>query len=85
MHYIHSPDQGRSPISRGPMKSLLMNGKQYIRNFGDGSEELYDFASDPGELRDLSHAAEGRGDLEQSRRILEQYLSKSDALNVTDD
>lgn len=35
------------------MKSLVAGGFHYIRN-GDGREELYDFASDPDETRDLS-------------------------------
>jgi len=69
------PDQGRSPISNGPMKSLIVNGKQYIRNLGDGSEEFYDFARDPGETRDLSQVVECQEDLRQSRNSLRILLS----------
>ena len=35
-------------------------GKVYIRN-KDGSEELYDHATDPAESRDLSKSSEGAG------------------------
>lgn len=43
------------PNTAGPMQSLFAEGLHYIRN-GDGSEELYDVAADPGEERDLVEA-----------------------------
>jgi arylsulfatase A-like enzyme len=46
------PNGGRSPICRGPMKSVLLGGMKYIRN-GDGDEELYDLRQDPGETNNL--------------------------------
>ena len=52
-----SPNQGRSPIFRGSMKAVIADGKAYIRN-GDGVEELYDLASDPGESHDLAGSPE---------------------------
>jgi arylsulfatase A-like enzyme len=70
-------DQGRSPVSEGPMKALVINGKQYIRNYGNGSEELYDFACDPEELHDLSQVAKSQEDLKGFRRFLEEILSSS--------
>jgi arylsulfatase A-like enzyme len=69
------PDHGRSPVSEGPMKALVLGGKQYIKNYGSGVEELYDFFLDPGEVSDLAHAAEFQYDLQQSRRALAQLLS----------
>jgi arylsulfatase A-like enzyme len=39
-----------TPISRGPMKSLILDGSRLIRN-GDGVNELYDFESDTLEAR----------------------------------
>src|SRR5207248_3119055 len=41
-------NQGREPVANGPMKSLVGWGMHYIRA-GDGTEELYDLASDPEE------------------------------------
>jgi arylsulfatase A-like enzyme len=40
------------PISKGNMKSLFLDGLQYIKN-GDGSEELYKYEYDPMEQRNL--------------------------------
>jgi hypothetical protein len=69
------PDNGRSPVSEGPMKALVLGGKQYIKNYGSGVEELYDFFSDPGEVSDLAQAAEFQDELQQSRRALAHLLS----------
>ena len=33
-------NQGREPVARGPMKSLVAEGMHYIRR-ADGIEELY--------------------------------------------
>ncbi len=49
------PNRGRSPARRGPMTSLVAWGHHYVRN-GDGREELFDLAADPGEARDLAPA-----------------------------
>jgi arylsulfatase A-like enzyme len=43
----------RAPAWRGPMQSLVADGKAYIRN-ADGRAELYDILSDPAETRDLA-------------------------------
>jgi arylsulfatase A-like enzyme len=40
------------PASRGDMKSLVVGSKHYIR-ISDGTEELYDLETDPGETRNL--------------------------------
>ena len=48
------PSQGRSPASRGPLVSLAEGDFVYIRNEGDGSEELFNERDDPLELRNLS-------------------------------
>lgn len=34
------------PARKGRMRSVVMNGHQYIRNYGDGREELYDLTVD---------------------------------------
>jgi arylsulfatase A-like enzyme len=46
----NDPSHGRSPARRGPLVSLAEGDLVYIRNEGDGSEELYDERDDPREL-----------------------------------
>jgi arylsulfatase A-like enzyme len=45
-----NPNQGRSPASRGPLISLALGDFVYIRNEGDGNEELFNQREDPNEL-----------------------------------
>ena len=45
------PNQGRSPATRGPMIALAEGDFVYIRNEGDGAEELFNERDDPHELR----------------------------------
>ena len=59
-----------TPIARGPMKSVLLNGYRLIRN-GDGQLELYDFARDTMELTDLSKDSSHQAVRDQSMRALE--------------
>jgi arylsulfatase A-like enzyme len=63
----------RYPISKGPMQSLVAEGRHYIRN-GDGREELYDLESDPWESRDLAGSAEDRSTLDRFRTDLARVL-----------
>ena len=49
------PNQGRSPVYRGPLISLALGDLVYIRNEGDGSEELFNQREDPDELSNLAH------------------------------
>lgn len=49
----HPPCHGRSPVARGPMRCVRQGDLKYIRN-GDGAEELYDVARDPGESANLA-------------------------------
>ena len=44
------PNQGRSPAHRGPLVSLAEGDFVYIRNEGDGAEELFNEREDPREL-----------------------------------
>ena len=46
-------NQGREPVAKGPMKSLIAEGKHYIRS-ADGHEELYLLGSDPEEQNNLA-------------------------------
>jgi arylsulfatase A-like enzyme len=50
------PNQGRSTGHRGPLVSLSDGDLVYIRNEGDGSEELYDERGDPRELANCAHS-----------------------------
>jgi arylsulfatase A-like enzyme len=54
-----SPNIRWPPALRGPMQAVVADGKIYIRN-GDGVEELYNIATDPAEVHDLSGSADGR-------------------------
>lgn len=60
---------GRSPIFRGAMKSVVWNGYKLIQN-GDGIDEVYHLATDPGETRDLA-ATISPALLEQLHSVLE--------------
>jgi arylsulfatase A-like enzyme len=46
----YDPNQGRSPIHRGALASLADGDYVYIRNEGDGSEELFNERNDPNEF-----------------------------------
>lgn len=59
------------PASRGDMYALAMDGYHYIRNEGDGSEELYDLVRDPLELRDLVRSPDGIRMLPELRLALQ--------------
>ena len=61
------------------MHSVLSQGRQYIRN-GDGSEELYDLASDPDEHRDLvrSPDSNSRDDLARARAELRRLTTQGE-------
>jgi arylsulfatase A-like enzyme len=63
------------PVSKGDMKSVLFDGRRYIRN-GDGSEELYDFHADAWETRNLASAPENRNVMERFRAIVAEGTSR---------
>jgi hypothetical protein len=46
----NNPNQGRSPAYRGPLVSVAEGDLVYIRNEGDGGEEVFDAREDPREL-----------------------------------
>jgi hypothetical protein len=47
-------EQGSMPASRGALVSLAEGGFVYIRNEGDGLEELFNERDDPDELKNLA-------------------------------
>jgi arylsulfatase A-like enzyme len=65
------PNQGRSPASRGPLTSLAEDGFVYIRNEGDGSEQLFNERDDPREIDDRARFESMRPVLERFRRRLD--------------
>jgi len=69
------PNQGRSPVNKGSMRSLVMDRWHYIRN-GDGHEELYDFDTDPREEHDLATSPE-------QHEVLESLRAHAARLSVT--
>ncbi|MFQ5746599.1 MAG: sulfatase [Gemmatimonadota bacterium] len=62
------------PIALGDMESLVDGDLHYIRN-GDGSEELYDMAADPDELRDLTPRGTHETELARFRVALRRILA----------
>ena len=67
------PNQGRSPASRGPLISLAEADFVYIRNEGDGSEQLFNERDDPHEFDD-------RARLESMRPVLERFRRRLGAI-----
>jgi arylsulfatase A-like enzyme len=63
------------PASRGDLVSIAFNGWRYIRNQGDGSEELYDFDNDLLERWNLVGT-------DQGDRLLPQYRAALTALGL---
>ena len=66
------PSQGRSPASRGSLVSLAEGDYVYIRNEGDGREQLFDERADPDERVNLAKVAAMHPRLERLRRRLDQ-------------
>jgi arylsulfatase A-like enzyme len=66
------PNRGRSPGWRGPLISVAEGDFVYIRNRGDGTEELYNQREDPGELKNLSRVAAMQPLFERLRRRLDE-------------
>jgi arylsulfatase A-like enzyme len=58
------------PVSKGAMVGLFQGGFHYVKNLGDGTEELFDYRTDPFEQRDLSEDDESRLVLERFREAL---------------
>lgn len=58
------------PVSRGDLYSIAFGGWRYMRNEGDGTEELYDFDNDVLERWNLVGTPEGNQLLERYRSVL---------------
>jgi arylsulfatase A-like enzyme len=66
------PSKGRSPAAKGPLVSLARDNYVYIRNEGDGREQLYDESADPRELNDLAGDAGLQPVLQRLRERLDR-------------
>jgi arylsulfatase A-like enzyme len=66
------PSQGRSPAARGSLVSLAEGDYVYIRNEGDGREQLFQESDDPGEQVNLAKVAAMHPRLVRLRRRLDQ-------------
>ncbi len=64
----YNPNQGRSPSHRGPLAALAHGDYVYIRNEGDGSEELFNRRDDPNELDNRARFEATRAVKERLRR-----------------
>ena len=70
---MSAPNQGRSPVFRGPMKAVSTGKHVYIRN-GDGKEELFDVEADPRQSRNLAGLPQVQSVLDQVRADIERLL-----------
>jgi arylsulfatase A-like enzyme len=70
------PNQGRSPAARGPLISLAEGGFVYIRNRGDGTEELFNERDDPRELTNQARVEAMKPVLEGFRERLNQLKAQ---------
>ncbi len=68
-----APNQGRSPVFRGPMKAVAAGKYVYVRN-GDGQEELFDVEADPMQLRNQAGLRQVESILVQARLHLDRLL-----------
>jgi arylsulfatase A-like enzyme len=72
LRQVVSRNPHRPPAWRGPMQSLVLDGKAYIRN-ADGRPELYDYRDDPTDSRDLAGSPELAPVLDRLRGVLESW------------
>ncbi len=70
------PNHGRSPASRGPLISIADGDFVYIRNKGDGTEELFNEREDPRELTNQARSASFQPVLQRFRYRLSQIQDR---------
>jgi arylsulfatase A-like enzyme len=66
------------PVSRGDLNSIAFDGLRYIRNEGDGGEELYDFEHDVLERWNLLESDSGRRIVPRYRAALAAVTGRAD-------
>ena len=70
------PNQGRSPAAQGPLVSLAKGDFVYIRNEGDGREQLFNERIDPQEIDDRSR-------FELMQPVLAEFRNRLDLIRRT--
>jgi arylsulfatase A-like enzyme len=70
------PNQGRSPAHRGPMVSLAAGEFAYIRNEGDGDEQLFNERVDPREADNRVRSPATKSVLARFQACLDQLRAK---------
>jgi arylsulfatase A-like enzyme len=75
------PNHGRSPVQRGPLVSVAEGGLVYIKNEGDGTEELFDELDDPGELTNLALTPGSRAAVQRFQARLARLRAGSSGTN----
>jgi arylsulfatase A-like enzyme len=70
------PSRGRSPAMRGSLVSLSEGDYVYIRNEGDGREQLFHEGSDPDESVNLAKSAAMQPQLVRLRQRLDQMRGR---------
>jgi arylsulfatase A-like enzyme len=70
------------PVSRGALSSVAFDGWRYIRNGGDGTEELYDFEHDLLERWNLVDSDSGRRVLPRYRAALAAMMAPARGAEV---
>jgi hypothetical protein len=71
------PNNGRSPAYRGPLVSLAQGDFVYIRNEGDGTEELFNEREDRRELSNRAGSSAMQPILQRFRDRLNQTKAAS--------
>ena len=74
-----NPNQGRSPAARGPLISLAEGDYVYIRNEGDGREQLFHERDDPEELFNRARDDAMQPVLERLRQHLDAMIAPTRA------
>ncbi len=69
------------PAVRGDLYGVMFDGLRYIKNAGDGAEELYQPERDSLEQNDLSRTERGQAELLRFRSALEVVISGRRALS----
>jgi arylsulfatase A-like enzyme len=68
----YDPNQGRSPVHRGALTSIAESDYVYIRNEGDGGEELFNLRDDPNEFDNRAHLKADQAVKERLRAQLDR-------------
>jgi hypothetical protein len=71
----YDPNKGRLPGHRGPLVSLAKGGFVYIRNEGNGSEELFNEREGPNEIT-------SRVEFDATRSVKERLRARLDQMRA---